>query len=126
MSAQPLIVGVGMSQFGKQPSRSIEEIGREAVTRALKDSGLARTEIEEVFCGSSYGGPMIGQRVLRDMGLTGLPITNIENACSSGAAALREACAAVAQGRARTILVVGVEKTYPVRWRNLTPGDDRS
>jgi acetyl-CoA acetyltransferase len=110
VSMQPVILGVGMSQFGKQPSRTIEEIGRDAVSHALRDSGIDRTDIDEAFCGSTYGGSMIGQRVLRDMGITGLPITNVENACSSGAAALREACAAIAQGRARTILVMGVEK----------------
>ena len=110
MSGHPVIVGAGMSQFGKQPARSIEEIGREAVMRALRDGDIHRTEIDEVFCGSSYGGPMIGQRVLRDIGLTGLPITNVENACSSGAAALREACTAIAHGRSKTILVFGVEK----------------
>jgi acetyl-CoA acetyltransferase len=110
MNGAPFVVGVGMSPFRKQPQRSIEDIGREAVSKAIRDSGISRHEIDEAFCGSSYGGPMIGQRVLRDLGLTGFPITNIENACSSGAAGLREACAAIDQGRAETILVVGVDK----------------
>jgi benzoylsuccinyl-CoA thiolase BbsB subunit len=104
------IVGVGMTKFGKQPERTIEEIGRDALVRAMRDAGVAREGIEEVFCGSSYGGPLIGQRILRDLGMTGIPITNVENACSSGAAALREACWAVKAGRADTIAVLGVEK----------------
>ncbi len=104
------IAGVGMTKFGKQAERTIEEIGREALTRAMKDAGVARDGIDEVFCGSSYGGPLIGQRILRDLGMTGIPITNVENACSSGAAALREACWAVKAGRAETIAVLGVEK----------------
>jgi benzoylsuccinyl-CoA thiolase BbsB subunit len=104
------IAGVGMTKFGKQPERTIEDIGREALVRAMKDAGVAREPIEEVFCGSSYGGPLIGQRILRDLGMTGIPITNVENACSSGAAALREACWAVKAGRAEVIAVIGVEK----------------
>jgi len=104
------IAGVGMTKFGKQPERTIEDIGREALLRAMKDAGVAREAIDEVFCGSSYGGPLIGQRILRDLGMTGIPITNVENACSSGAAALREACWAVKAGRADVIAVIGVEK----------------
>jgi acetyl-CoA acetyltransferase len=104
------IAGVGMTKFGKQPERSIEDLGREALTRAMKDAGVERGDIDEAFCGSSYSGPLIGQRILRDLGMTGIPITNVENACSSGAAALREACWAVKAGRAETIAVIGVEK----------------
>ena len=104
------IAGVGMTRFGKQAERTIEDIGREAFLRAMKDAGVARDGIDEVFCGSSYGGPLIGQRTLRDLGMTGIPITNVENACSSGAAALREACWAVKAGRADAVAVLGVEK----------------
>jgi acetyl-CoA acetyltransferase len=104
------IAGVGMTKFGKQPERSIEELGREALIRAMKDAGVGRDDVDEAFCGSSYGGPLIGQRILRDLGMTGIPITNVENACSSGAAALREACWAIKAGRAETIAVIGVEK----------------
>lgn len=105
-----IIAGVGMTKFGKQPDRTIEDIGREALLAAMKDAGVTRDDVEEVFCGSSYGGPLIGQRILRDLGMTGIPIINVENACSSGAAALREACTAIAAGRAETIAIIGVEK----------------
>jgi acetyl-CoA acetyltransferase len=104
------IAGVGMTKFGKQGERTIEDIGREALIRAMKDASVGREDIEEVFCGSSYGGPLIGQRILRDLGMTGIPITNVENACSSGAAALREAAWAIKAGRAEAIAVIGVEK----------------
>jgi benzoylsuccinyl-CoA thiolase BbsB subunit len=104
------IAGVGMTKFGKQGERTIEDIGREALIGAMKDAGVGREDIEEVFCGSSYGGPLIGQRILRDLGMTGIPITNVENACSSGAAALREAAWAIKAGRAEAIAVIGVEK----------------
>ncbi len=105
-----IIAGVGMTKFGKQAERTIEDIGREALLAAMKDAGVGRDAINEVFCGSSYGGPLIGQRILRDLGMTGMPITNVENACSSGAAALREAATAIAAGRADVIAVIAVEK----------------
>ena len=104
------IAGVGMTKFGKHRDCSIEELGREALLAAMKDAGISRSDVQEVFCGSSYGGPLIGQRILRDLGMTGIPITNVENACSSGAAALREACWAVKAGRAEIVAVIGVEK----------------
>ncbi len=104
------VAGVGMIRFGKFPERPIEDMGREAVRKALKDAGLERGQVNESFCGSSYGGPLIGQRILRDLGMTGIAITNVENACSSGSCALREGVSAVAMGRADTALVIGVEK----------------
>ena len=67
MSALATIAGVGMTKFGKQPDRAIEDIGREALLAAMKDAGVGREAIDEVLCGSSYGGPLIGQRILRDV-----------------------------------------------------------
>jgi benzoylsuccinyl-CoA thiolase BbsB subunit len=104
------VVGAGMTRFGKLPEVSIEELGRQAVLAALSDGDLERQSIDEAFCGTGYGGPLMGERVLRDLGMTGIPITNVENACSSGACALREGAAAVAAGRADTVLALGVEK----------------
>ena len=110
MSNDTFIIGAGMSKFGKQRERSIESLGQEAIRIALKDAGVQRSDIDEVFCGTGYGGAMLGQRIVRDLGITGLPVTNVENACSSGATGLREACAAIAVGRAETVLVVGVDQ----------------
>jgi acetyl-CoA acetyltransferase len=110
MSANSFIIGAGMSRFGKQAKRTIEDLGLEAVRAAMADAGVEREQIDEVFCGTGYGGPMLGQRIVRDLGMTGLPVTNVENACSSGATGLREACAAIAVGRAETVLVMGVDK----------------
>lgn len=104
------IAGVGMTRFGKHPERTIESLGREAVLKALADAGAERDDIQEAFCGTTFGGTLIGQRVLRDFGITRIPITNVENACSSGATGLREAATAIAAGRADTILVIGIEK----------------
>ena len=110
MTDAAYISGVGMTRFGKHPRRNIEDLAREALTKALSDAGIERRDVDEVFCGSSFGGTLIGQRILRDVGMTGIAITNVENACSSGATALREANAAIAQQRARTILVIAVDQ----------------
>jgi acetyl-CoA acetyltransferase len=106
----PSVVGVGMTRFCRMPERSFEEIGREAVRKALADAGVDRAQVQEVFCGSALTGRSMGQRVLRDFGMTGIPITNVENACSSGSTALREASAAIASRRAEVVLVLGIDQ----------------
>lgn len=110
MSAESFVAGVGMTPFGRMRERSFESIGQEAVIKALKDAGVERDQVDEVFCGSALTGRSMGQRVLRDIGMTGLPITNVENACSSGSTALREACTAIAAGRAEIVLVLGIDQ----------------
>lgn len=110
MSVESFVVGVGMTPFGRMKERSFESIGQEAVLLALKDAGVERGQIDEVFCGSALTGRSMGQRVLRDIGMTGIPVTNVENACSSGSTALRDACTAIAAGRAETVLVLGIDQ----------------
>src|SRR5260221_3820905 len=109
------VAGVGMTRFAKHVGRTIESLGHEAVLAAIEDADVGRGDIDEAFCGSSYGGPLIGQRIQRDLGMTRIPITNIENACSSNAAALREATTAIAAGPAHTVLVIGGDKLTRVR-----------
>lgn len=104
------IAGAGMVSFGQFPERSVEDMGASAVLAALSDAELGRAEIREVFCGSSFSGSLVGQRILRELGMTGLPITNVENACSSGGTAVREAVAAIVSERVDTALVIGVDK----------------
>ena len=110
MTVQPFVVGVGMTPFGRMRERSFESIGQEAVLKGLKDAGVERAQVDEIFCGSALTGRSMGQRVVRDLGMTGVPITNVENACSSGSTALREACTAIAAGRAQTVLVLGIDQ----------------
>ena len=124
------VAGVGMIRFGRFPERPIEDMGREAVQKALADAGVHGNQIQETFCGSGYGGPLLGQRILRDMGMTGMAITNVENACSSGTTALREGIAAVAMGRIDTALVIGIDKltkfgggTVPLETTDLEVGE---
>ncbi len=124
------IAGIGMIRFGRYPERPIEDLGREAVQKALADVGIRGSQVQETFCGSGYGGPLLGQRILRDLGMTGMAITNVENACSSGTTALWEGIAAVSVGRIDTALVIGIDKltkfgggTVPLETTDLEVGE---
>ena len=108
--AEVYITGSSQVRFGKTPERSIEAMGQSAVLAALKDANIAGDRIDEVFCGNVLGGMLVGQRILRDLGMTGVAISNVEAACSSGSLAIREAYWAIQSGRAETVLVIGVEK----------------
>lgn len=99
-----------MTPFGKFIDQSAEALAQRAVLAALKDADMGRGTIEAAYVGSVFQGSLIGQRVLKDLGMTGIPIYNVENACSSGATALSQACLAVAVGQVDTALVVGLEK----------------
>ena len=104
------VIGVGMVPFAKYREKSLAEIGWPAVKAAIEDAGVEKRDIEAAYCGSALGGMMSGQRVLKQLGITGLPITNVENACSSSSSAFRQAYIAVAAGVYDMVLVLGVEK----------------
>lgn len=104
------IIGAAMSRFGKQASTSVQDLGWPVVMDAVRDAGIDRRQIEAAFCGSAFSGRLVGQRVLRPLGLLGIPVVNCENACSSGGSALLEAFHAVKHGRYEVVLVVGIDK----------------
>jgi benzoylsuccinyl-CoA thiolase BbsB subunit len=104
------VYGSSIIPFGKFPHLSLSSLARPAVVEALKDSGIERHNIQALYCGSAMSGMMSGQRIARDCGLSGIPIVNAENACSSSATAFREAWVAVASGIIDYALVIGVEK----------------
>ena len=104
------VVGAGLVPFGKYPEKALADLAWPAVKQALGDSGIDKKKIDAAYCGTALGGMMSGQRILKKLGITGLPIINIENACSSSSTAFREAWITVASGIYDTVLVVGVEK----------------
>ena len=77
---------------------------------ALADAGVGRGGFQAAFCGTVYGGVAAGHKVLTALGLSGVPIVNVEAGCASGGAALSLAAAQVASGQHDTVLVFGVEK----------------
>jgi acetyl-CoA acetyltransferase len=102
------ITGIGMHPFGRFEDRTITDMGVTAVRAALAEAGNPR--FEAAYCASVYGGVATGHKVLGALGLTGVPIVNIEAGCASGGAALMLAAAAVANGQYETVLVFGTEK----------------
>ncbi|HZJ46783.1 MAG TPA: thiolase family protein [Pyrinomonadaceae bacterium] len=104
------VLGVGLHPFGRFADKDVIEIGREAVLRAIDDAGLPWQKVGAAYCGTVFAGPMAGNRVLARVGLTGLPIVNVENACASGGSALREAYQSVAGGFSDVALAFGMEK----------------
>lgn len=105
-----VIVGADMVPFGKYRDRTVAGLGAEAALGALRDAGADRRGIDAIYSGNVTGGMLVGQRAVRDLGLGSIPVTNVENACSSSATALREAYIAVGAGVYDTVLVLGVER----------------
>jgi len=103
------VVGVGMTRFGKHPDRDATDLGAEALLGAVADAGIDPRLIEAAYCGHVFQGMVMGQRILAQVGLAGLPLTNVENACSSGATAIREASLAVRAGEHDVVVAVGAE-----------------
>lgn len=104
------VIGAGLSPFGKYPEKTLAEIGWPAVRQAIIEAGVDPRSVGAVYCGTGLGGMLAGQRVMKSLGITGMPIVNVENACSSSSSALRQAWMAVASGCHDIVVVVGVEK----------------
>jgi acetyl-CoA acetyltransferase len=104
------VIGTGLIPFGKYPDKTLAELGWPATREAILESGVEPRSIDAVYCGTAHGGMLAGQRIMKTLGLTGMSIINVENACSSSSSALAEAWTAVASGRHDTVLVIGVEK----------------
>jgi acetyl-CoA acyltransferase len=108
MSTGVSIVGAGLSRFGRQPDRTGRELGLEAIRAALSDAGLAWTDVQVAFGGSDGAG--LADTLVSDLGLTGVPFTNVRNGCATGGSALMSAVHAIRSGAAEIALAVGFDK----------------
>ena len=105
------VVGVDMIKFGRFPEKTVPQIGAESALLALDDCGLAIQDMEALYCGNlMQASSMVGQRILQEIGQTGVPVVNVSNACATGATAFREAWASVKAGLYDIVLAVGVEQ----------------
>lgn len=105
------VVGADMIRFGRFPERRIEDLGADAALLALADAGMSIRDVQAVYCGNQgASGERIGQRILKQIGQTGVPVVNTSNACASGATAFREGWIAVKSGLYDIVLCVGVEQ----------------
>ena len=108
---RPVYVGgVGIHAFGRFADKTVTALGCEAVRAALADAGIGRGGFQAAFCGTVYSGVAAGHKVLTSLGLSGVPIVNVEAGCASGGAALALAAAQVGSGQYDRVLVFGMEK----------------
>ncbi|HEY2213875.1 MAG TPA: thiolase family protein [Acidimicrobiales bacterium] len=105
-----VISGVGMHPFGRFDGVSTTDMGVIAVRAALKEAGIGKGGFQAAFCGTAYGGVATGHKVLSRLGMTGMPIVDVEAGCASGGAALMLAAGAIRAGQYDTVLVFGTEK----------------
>ena len=114
MSRKVFVSGVGMIPFAKPgTSASYDEMGAEASRLALADAGVAYEDIQQAYVGYVYGDSTSGQKAVYKVGLTGIPIINVNNNCSTGSTALFLARQAIASGVADCVLAVGFEQMNP-------------
>lgn len=110
MSTPVEIAGVGIHPFGRFGDKSVTAMGVEAVKAALRDAGVGRGGFQAAYCGTVYSGVAAGHKVLTALGLSGVPIVNVEAGCASGGAALGLGVEAIRSGRCDCVLVFGLEK----------------
>jgi acetyl-CoA acetyltransferase len=114
MNQQAFVTGVGMIPFAKPGASSpYHEMGARAARAALQDAGLDYRDIEQAYVGYVYGDSTCGQKALYQVGMTGIPIINVNNNCSTGSTALYLARQAVESGAAECVLVLGFEQMSP-------------
>ncbi|HUO04669.1 MAG TPA: thiolase family protein [Candidatus Binataceae bacterium] len=105
------VLGTGMLKFGRYPDKTVPELGGEAALLALKDAGVTIKDVELFACGNLFqANAMVGQRILQQIGQTGIPVVNVSNACATGSTAFREAYMSVASGMCDVAMAVGVEQ----------------
>jgi len=105
------IVGVDMIKFGRFPDRTVPQIGAQAALMALDDCGLTIHDMQALYSGNlGQAAGMVGQRILQEIGQTGIPVVNVANACATGATAFREGWASIKAGLYDCVLTVGVEQ----------------
>jgi acetyl-CoA acetyltransferase len=118
------VLGVGLHKFGRFPEKSVEDMGRVAILNALDDAGIEFRDIEAAYCGRVYAGLMgAGLRVINEVGQTGIPIVNVEQACSSSSVALRLGYYAIGAGICDMALIVGFEKMERGMLRATSPAN---
>ncbi len=104
------VAGVGLHPFGRFDGVSTTDMGVVAVRAALREAGVGKGGFQAAFCGTAYGGVATGHKVLSRLGMTGMPIVDVEAGCASGGAALMLAAGAIRAGQYDTVLVFGTEK----------------
>jgi acetyl-CoA acetyltransferase len=131
MSNKTYVIGVGMTKFDKPGTKDGDypDWAREAGSKALADAGIPYDRIEQVYAGYVYGDSSYGQRAVYELGLTGIPVLNVNNNCSTGSSALMLARQAVKGGLVDCALAIGFEKmergSLGMKYTDRTPALDK-
>ena len=116
MSRDVYVTGVGMIPFTKPGANEpYPQMAAKATRAALTDAGIGYELVQQAYVGYVYGDSTAGQRAVYEVGMTGIPIVNVNNNCSTGSTALFLARQAVASGAADCVLALGFEQMGPAR-----------
>lgn len=107
---QVFIVGAAMIPMAKHKDSSYSGLALPAVLNAMASAGIGPSQVGAVTCGHAFGGMLTGQRIVKEIGIGSVPVTNVDNACSGGASALQLAWKDIQAGRHDVMLVIGVDK----------------
>src|SRR5215469_13422094 len=115
LSNRTFVIGVGMTKFEKPDTKEGDypDWAKEEAKKALADAGIPYEDVEQAYAGYCYGDSTYGQRALYQLGLTGIPVVNVNNNCSTGSSALFLARQAVKGGVADCAMAIGFEKMEP-------------
>jgi len=120
MNNEVVVAGVGMTPFLSPKARkSYLDFGKEALQAALKDAGISYDKIQQAYVGWVYGDSTAGQAVIYETGMTGIPVINVNNNCSTGSTALFLAHQAVKSGAVDCALALGFEQMMPGALENM-------
>jgi len=108
--SEAYVVGAAMIPMGKHRESSYAGLAVPAVINALASAGIQASQLDAVVCGHAFGGMLTGQRIVKEIGIGSIPVTNVDNACSGGATALHQAWKDIQAGRHDIVLVIGVDK----------------
>ena len=112
------IIGIGMTKFAKHLDRNLKDLVKESFDKCISDAGVNQDQIQAVWFSNCSLGIFTGQHCIRGqvcfrpLGLSGIPIINVENACASGSTALHSAWLSIASGQHECALALGAEKMY--------------
>jgi len=120
------ILGIGQSKFGKFPEKSITELACPPVTEAIKDAGIKPKDIQVAYTSRLYLDMITGQTILKELGITNIEMTNVENACAGGSTAVRCLWKDIASGFYDIGIAIGVESmtNSPIARKLIPPAKD--
>lgn len=118
------IIGIGLTRFGRYPNTKVETLAATAIHTAIEDANIRWNQVQQLYAAHVHQGVALGQRIIKEVGPSGIPVLNIENCSAAASTALREASLAVRSGEFDLVVVVGCEKMRHGVLLNVIPEDD--